>query len=212
MKTVKTLLVTVLLGGLAGLAVLYLGLYPMGADVPHNRLTYWALETMRERSIARAIRDIEVPPLDDAGLLLAGGEDYNDMCTGCHLKPGKTESELTLGLYPQPPNLAMSAAAHHHVEAGKGSGHGDTKASAARQFWIIKHGIKASGMAAFGATHDDGRIWAMVAFLQKLPELTPAQYQILTARNSAEPAEDASPAEPLAAGAPEASGHESHRH
>ncbi|MCK9202263.1 c-type cytochrome [Nevskia sp.] len=212
MKTVKTLLVTVLLGGLAGLAVLYLGLYPMGADVPHNRLTYWALETMRERSIARAIRDIEVPPLDDAGLLLAGGEDYNDMCTGCHLKPGKTESELTLGLYPQPPNLAMSAAAHHHVEAGKGSGHGDTKASAARQFWIIKHGIKASGMAAFGATHDDGRIWAMVAFLQKLPELTPAQYQILTARNSVEPAEDASPAEPLAAGAPEASGHESHRH
>jgi len=212
MKLVKTLFVIAVLGGIAGLGVLYSGLYPMGADVPHNRLTYWALETMRERSIARAIRDIEVPPLDDAGLLLSGGADYNDMCTGCHLKPGKSESELALGLYPRPPNLAMSATVHHQAETGEGGGHGDLSTSAARQFWIIKHGIKASGMAAFGATHDDGRIWAMVAFLQKLPELTPAQYQILTARNSVEPAEDASPAEPLAAGAPEASGHESHRH
>jgi len=212
MKTVKTLLVVTVLGGLAGLGVLYSGLYPMGADAPHNRLTYWALETLRERSIARAIRDIEVPPLDDSGLLLAGGEDYNEMCTGCHLKPGKTESELTLGLYPQPPNLAINAEAHSRGEVADGGGHVDPKTSAARQFWIIKHGIKASGMAAFGATHDDGRIWAMVAFLQKLPTLTPVQYQILTARSLVEPAEDAIPAEPTAADAPEATGHESHRH
>ena len=47
---------------------------------------------------------------------------------------------------------------------------------------MIKHGIMASGMAAFGPTHDDDRIWAMVAFLQKLPEPTPAQYQIITTR------------------------------
>ncbi|WP_295682479.1 cytochrome c [uncultured Nevskia sp.] len=210
MKTVKTLLIVAALGGLAGLGVLYSGLYPMGADVPHNRLTYWALETLRERSIARAIRTIDVPLLDDSGLLLAGGEDYNEMCTDCHLKPGKTESEFTLGLYPQTPNLAMSAKAHHHAEASEGGGHGDPKTSAARQFWIIKHGIKASGMAAFGATHDDGRIWAMVAFLQKLPTLTPAQYQILTARSSVEPSED--PAGSPAAHAAEASGHEGHSH
>lgn len=182
MKTVKVLLLLAALGVLAGLGVLYSGWYPMGADVPHNRLTYWALETLRERSIARSIREIEVPPLDDANLLLAGGADYNEMCTQCHLKPGKKDSEFTLGLYPQPPNLAISAEAHHHGDGGEGSGHGDAKASAARQFWIIKHGIKASGMAAFGATHDDERIWAMVAFLQKLPTLTPVQYQILTAR------------------------------
>ena len=37
-------------------------------------------------------------------------------------------------------------------------------------------------MPAWGITHEDERIWAMVAFLQKLPELTPEQYQILTAR------------------------------
>ena len=138
---------------------------------------YWLLETIRERSIAARIDDIEVPPLDDPQMLLAGGADYNDMCAGCHLMPGKTESDLSIGLYPKPPNLAQSAEDH-----GDGHAHGDARASAARQFWIIKHGIKASAMPAWGPTHDDARIWAMVAFLQKLPTLTPAQYQILTAR------------------------------
>lgn len=181
MKVLKWALVFAGLAGLGGVGFLYSGLYPMGADVPHNRLTYWVLETLRERSVARAIRDIEVPTLDDPQMLLAGGADYNDMCAGCHLQPGRSESDFTLGLYPQPPNLAMSAEDHHAEGAGHG-GRGDAKAGVARQFWIIKHGIKASGMAAFGKTHDDARIWAMVAFLQKLPALNEVQYQILTAR------------------------------
>jgi mono/diheme cytochrome c family protein len=36
--------------------------------------------------------------------------------------------------------------------------------SARRQFWIIKHGVKASGMPGWGPAHDDQRIWAMAAF------------------------------------------------
>lgn len=190
MKTLKLLLAAALLAGLGGLGFLYSGWYPMGADVPHNALTYWALETLRERSIARSIRDIEVPPLDDPQMLLAGGADYNDMCAGCHLNPGKASSDISQGLYPQPPNLAMGAAEHGHGEAD-GDAHGDAKASAARQFWIIKHGIKASGMAAFGPTHEDARIWAMVAFLQKLPTLNEVQYQILTARAPGDMGHDA---------------------
>ena len=58
---------------------------------------------------------------------------------------------------------------------------GDDAKTARKNFWVIKHGIKASGMPAWGKTHDDKRIWAMVAFLQRLPELTADQYQILTA-------------------------------
>jgi nitrite reductase/ring-hydroxylating ferredoxin subunit len=39
-------------------------------------------------------------------------------------------------------------------------------------------------MPAWGPTHDDQRIWNMVAFLQRLPDLSAAQYQILTARGN----------------------------
>ena len=85
---------------------------------------------------------------------------------------------MSIGLYPAPPNLSQKEGEHGHEHD-----HADSEQSARRQFWIIKHGIKASGMPAWGPTHDDDRIWAMVAFLQKLPELNQEQYQILTARD-----------------------------
>lgn len=153
---------------------IYSGRYSVAADVPHNRLTYWLLETLRERSVEAASHSIEVPDLNSPDLLLAGGPDYNEMCAGCHLKPGKMESDMSLGLYPAPPNLSLASGEHDH------SGE-DSDGINRERFWVIKHGIKASGMPAWGKTHDDQRIWAMVAFLQKLPELTEEQYQILTA-------------------------------
>lgn len=169
---IKAAGVLVVVGALGGALFLFSGVFPMGADDHHVRPVHWALETLRERSILAASADIEVPTLDDPGMLLSGGQDYNDMCAGCHLKPGKSSSDLQQGLYPQPPNLALVS---NNAPA-------DSARAAARQFWIIKHGIKASGMPAWGYSHDDQRIWAMVAFLQRLPALTPDQYQILTAR------------------------------
>ena len=183
MTSIKALVLTAIVGACSVFAFLYSGLYPMGADNKHFAVTYWALETLRERSIARAIRDIQVPSLNDPQQLLTGGQDYNAMCSGCHLQPNKINSDLSLGLYPQPPNLSL--------EPTKGL-YGDANARAARHFWYIKHGIKASGMPAWGMTHSDERIWAMVAFIQRLPSLTPEQYQILTA-----PAEGAAD-EPMA--------------
>lgn len=180
MKTLKTLIVLSAVVGIGGFGFLYSGIYDIGADDHHFKPMYWALETLRENSIAARASKLDVPPLDEPSMILAGGADYNEMCSGCHMKPGKKQSEISAGLYPQPPNLTMGAETHGHGDADSDA-HGDAKASAARQFWIIKHGIKASGMAAFGATHDDARIWAMVAFIQKLPTLDATQYQILTA-------------------------------
>ncbi len=166
---------------LGGVGFVYSGLYPMGADVPHNKLTYWVLETLRERSVSRAAKNIVVPAnLNGPDRLLAGGADYNDMCTNCHLKPGKNQSDFSIGLYPKPPNLSIQNDEHEHA-------HELSEAeTVVRQFWIIKHGIKASGMPAWGPTHDDDRIWSMVAFLQRLPELNAEQYQIITARDQAD--------------------------
>lgn len=174
---IKSLILTAVLVLVGGGLFLYSGIYPMGADVPHNQLTYWLLETLRERSIARAASDIDVPAnLNSSERLLAGGADYNYMCADCHLKPGTTESDFTIGLYPSPPSLTLATEGH-------GSEHAENNSEEIkRRFWIIKHGIKASGMPAWGLTHDDQRIWNMVAFIQRLPELSPEQYQILTAR------------------------------
>lgn len=183
MKPLLKALLMLLVTGSAGFAFLYSGLYPMGADSPHNSLTYWALETLRENSIERASRTLALPDLSSPDLILAGGADYNEMCAACHLKPGKGESDMSTGLYPLPPNLTIPPYLHMVGETSE-----RVSRLARKQFWVIKHGIKASGMPAWGKTHDDQRIWAMVAFLQQLPRLTSAQYQTLTARGDAEEA------------------------
>ena len=38
----------------------------------------------------------------------------------------------------------------------------------AEQFWIIKHGVKMTGMPAWGVTHDDEMLWDVVALVRKL--------------------------------------------
>lgn len=176
LSCIKCLVLAFGIAAVAGVTFIYSGIYPMGADERHSALTYWALETLRERSIRRASADIKVPAdLDTPERLLAGGADYNDMCAGCHLQPGKTENDFTLGLYPAPPNLTRQV-----------QGKEDLESWAQRHFWIIKHGIKASAMPAWGLGHNDERIWSMVAFLQRLPDLSPEQYQILSARGATE--------------------------
>lgn len=175
MKLFKLFLIATLLTFSAISAVMYSGFVNVAADEPHTDLVYWLLETTRENSIEVAAKKIDVPDLSDPDMLLTGGMDYEFMCSSCHLKPGKNESDMSVGLYPSPPNLTVSSDAHAGYE------HGNAMQTDRKNFWVIKHGIKASGMPAWGKTHDDQRIWAMVAFLKRLPTLTPEQYQILTA-------------------------------
>ena len=168
MKTIsKTALVVGLAGALlaaGGAAAIYSGAYDVGADAPHTRPVYALLETARERSIAARADDLQVPAdLGDPARIRQGAGNYNAMCTGCHLTPGAGETELSKGLYPRPPNLSL------------------TQVRPAEAFWTIKHGIKASGMPAWGTSMDDEFIWNMAAFLQELPKLDKARYDALVA-------------------------------
>jgi mono/diheme cytochrome c family protein len=145
-------------------AFVWSGTYNVGADDPHTRPMLLMMQTLRARSIHVRAASLQVPNLEDPGLILKGAGQYAAMCTGCHLAPGLEDSEIRPGLYPQPPDLSKE--------------HIDPKDA----FWVIKHGIKMSAMPAWGLTHDDPTIWSMVAFLQKLPTLTPAQYKEIVAR------------------------------
>ena len=175
MKIFKLLLLLVVLGISSAATVMYSGVVNVAADEPHSDFVYWLLEETRESSIKKAAKTIEIPDLSEPELLLTGGVDYEFMCSSCHLKPGQSESDMSIGLYPAPPNLTLS------IEEHVGHEHEDDEQASRKSFWVIKHGIKASGMPAWGKTHDDERIWAMVAFIKRLPTLTKEQYQILTA-------------------------------
>lgn len=135
------------------------GVYNVAADEEHTAFVSWLLETARERSIAARAAEIRVPDLGDPQQVRRGAGNYDAMCAGCHLRPGIEKTEISAGLYPRPPDLTQVV-----------------QSDPARAFWIVKHGIKATGMPAWGTSMGDEHIWDMVAFVQKLPELSAEQY------------------------------------
>lgn len=152
--------------GAAGAALLWSGVYDVGADAAHTRPVYALLEYARERSVAVRAGALTVPAgLDDAERVRRGAGNYAAMCAGCHLTPESGPSELSRGLYPAPPNLSQR------------------EVDAASAFWTIKHGIKASGMPAWGGSMDDAHVWDLVAFLGRLPSLDAQGYRELVARS-----------------------------
>ena len=175
MKIIATVIaVLTVLAGLTAAAV-FSGVYDIAADQPHWALTERVLAIARDRSIAARAQAITPPgDLADPQRVLAGAGQYAEMCEGCHLAPGVEDTELRKGLNPEPPELARR------------------RREPREAFWIVKHGIKASGMPAWGATHDDDALWSVVAFLQKLPQLDAKGYRSLVAKapahEAAEPA------------------------
>jgi len=159
LATASALLVVIAAGSLA----IYAGVYNVAADIPHTGPVYWLLETARERSIAVRAADVVVPTdLDDPKRIASGAGQYAEMCSFCHLAPGMKRTEISRGLYPRAPELRRRS-----------------HSTPAEDFWVVKHGVKMTGMPAWGVTHGDEILWDVVAFLRKLPELTPDQYQTL---------------------------------
>jgi len=152
----------VVLGGI----VFYVGsgAYDVGADTPHWEITRKVMEVVRNRSIEVRASQIELPDLQDEQLVLKGAGQYAAMCVNCHLAPEQTDSEIRPGLYPKPPNLSEQRFDPRTV------------------FWVTKHGLKMSGMPAWGVGHDDATIWSIVAFVTKLPGLSAEHYKDLVAK------------------------------
>ena len=145
---------------IVGMAWVYSGTVDVSAVRPEGNLTRWFLASVKDQSIRSRASAITVPSLEDSLLIVKGFDHYNEMCASCHGGPGRDAEELAKGLNPSAPLLAQAAG----------------KRTAAEMFVIIKEGIRMTGMPAWGTTHDDSAIWSMVAFVQRLPSMTPEKY------------------------------------
>jgi len=156
-------------GGMA--LFLYSGVYDIGADAPHTKPVFWLVSQFRDRSVDVRAAQI-TPPADLAApsRVATGARLYDNLCTGCHLAPGMTKTDLSRGLYPKAPQLAYG-----------------TDLTPAQEFWTIKHGIKLTAMPNWGRTHSDVEVWDLVAFIRKMPDLDEGQYQAAVKGASAAP-------------------------
>jgi mono/diheme cytochrome c family protein len=159
------LIVAVTVFSVLAAVVIYAGVYNIGADVAHTRMVYSLVDNLRDRSIAVRARNIAVPAdLNSPKRIATGAGLYAEMCSGCHLAPGMERTEISQGLYPQAPELS-----------------GPVRHTPAQQFWMIKHGVKMTAMPAWGKTHSEDLMWDMVAFVGKLPSMSPEQYKATVA-------------------------------
>lgn len=156
LKIVLTIVVLLVAASIIGLICIYGGYYNVSAMSTHNALTLWVLDETMENSVEHNADDITVPDnLNDSAVIAMGFDHYDEMCVDCHGAPGRSREEFAEGLYPKAPSLVKHA----------------KDWTPAQLFWIIKNGIKMTGMPAFASTHTDEQIWAITAFLQKLPDL-----------------------------------------
>lgn len=146
----------------AGLVTVYTGSYNVSATENHTAFGRWALDTTMHQSVERRAARITSPELTPA-MLRAGAASYKTMCQHCHAGPGVSRATWAQGMLPRPPHLTEAA----------------TEWDANEIFWIVKNGVKMSGMPAFGESHDEPALWNIVAFVKALPAMPPEQYSAL---------------------------------
>jgi mono/diheme cytochrome c family protein len=165
MRFILGFLTALVLLAIAAAAPVYSGWYNVAAVEDLHPGLAWALHTTMERSVRQHAASI-VPPDNLEALAPNGFEDFAEMCVQCHGAPGKEKSEVGKGLAPQAPNLVDAA----------------PQWTPAQIFWIVKNGVHMTGMPAFGRTHDDQRLWAIVAFVSSLPSITAEKYEKMVAK------------------------------
>ena len=145
------------------LITIYSGAPNVAATDPHWGVTAWILNTTMENSVREAAADVNVPADYNDIDLRVGYSRFSSMCSQCHGAPGVERSWIGKGVRPEPPELSQEA----------------TEWNAAEIFWIVKHGIKMTGMPALAPTHSDDAIWTLAAFVEQLRGMTPEVYKAL---------------------------------
>jgi len=177
------LLVGLVLGALAliGAAAgfVYSGVYDIAATDQHTAPVFWLLKTAMRRGVIHHARDIDAPALGDPAQVALGRALYDDQCIRCHGAPGVAPEPFALGLRPLPANLANTG----------------IEWPAPQLYWTIKHGLKLTAMPAWGFRLRDDELWAIVAYVQRLPYESPKAYREVRLRARAESLRRAAPRE-----------------
>ena len=163
MKALVTIIVFLVLAAGAGAALVWFGFFNVSARVPHWDITSEAIEVLRDRSIIVHSRDVITPPLAYPSLAPKGAALYNEACFYCHGAPGISARPFAQGLYPGPANL-LSGSVQNEWEN-------------AQLYWIVENGLKLTGMPAFGSIYEKDQIAAVIAFVRRLPKISPGEYE-----------------------------------
>ena len=149
---------------LAGLLFAWSGLFNVAASSGHWKMTDWFLHwTMRNSVRTHAALTVPDDPKAGDEVVSAAGL-FKASCAACHGAPGVRPLPVMQAATPPAPDLAINAREWTDKQL----------------FWILKHGVKLSGMPGWAAKDRDDEVRHMVAFVRLLPGMSPATYRALT--------------------------------
>ena len=166
----RILAVLSVLAAATAAAVFYAGLYDISATDQHLAPTYRLLDAGMRRSVKQRAARITVPDLDQPGQMHRGLALYRQHCVQCHGAPGVAPEPFALGMTPAPANLVYTAREWPPAEV----------------FWVVKEGIKMTGMPAWKYRMADEDLWAIVSFMRELTGLSPDEYRSRKAERAIE--------------------------
>jgi mono/diheme cytochrome c family protein len=170
LKILFAILVVLLVLSGVGAFLVHSGRLPVAATTPADLVDRIAM-TAKFEAVRRGGDGLQVTLPTDAASLAEGREHYVENCLPCHGAPGVKPAEFAQGMNPTPPDI--DGALQNYTDA--------------QLFWVIKNGIRATGMPAFAVNHKDDEIAAIAAFVRHTPKLSPEERKELAA---AAPRED----------------------
>jgi cytochrome c553 len=178
----RSLAVLLALLAIGGFCVAAAGLVPLAASSGHFAMTEWFLQFTKQRSVATHSLWVEPPEQGGPAQVLLGAAHFETGCRPCHGAPDlPRQPRVAQLMLPPPPNLSLRAPEYDRAEL----------------FYIVKHGIKLTGMPAWPAPHRDDEIAAVVSFLQALPGIGADEYRRLVRGDANSQAWGNAPTPPL---------------
>jgi len=153
------MILTLFLGLIGGYFFISGGYFPANADGKPPAIEKWMARTSLNATLRKEAPQTPNPTALNDLNLIAGIKIYGENCAVCHGASDGMASHIAKGLYQHAPQLAR-----HGVEDDP---EGET-------YWLVKHGIRLTGMPAFSPTLTEEEIWKVVLFLKHMDSLTPA--------------------------------------
>src|SRR5688572_30227281 len=135
----RRLLLFGLLAAFATCLLVLSGLISIKASSGHWAVTAWLLDFTKQRSVATHSLGTRVPPLDDPTMVLKGAAHYETGCQWCHGSPREPLPTIPARSTPHPPDLQRQVSRWQPREL----------------FYLVKHGVKFTGMPAWPAVGRD---------------------------------------------------------
>ena len=141
------------------------GLFSVAATSGHWPITDWFLHYVMINSVKTYSITVETSTdLDDPALIARGAGHYASGCASCHGAPGRPRNPVIREMVPTAPDLDSKVPTWEPKHL----------------FWIVKNGVKYAGMPAWvSAEEREDEVWAVVAFLLKLPGMSDETYRRL---------------------------------